>query len=68
MTITLEELGNRESITTHVPIPASEELRDRYRRIQNELVKRKKRTLHSLARERICTLLDELEAALHRAG
>ncbi len=68
MSIKLEELEKRESITTHLPLPASEELKERYRRIQNELHKRDMRTLHSFARERLCLLLDEIESALNKAG
>jgi hypothetical protein len=66
--INLDDLEGRESITTHLPLPVSEELKERYRHLQNILTIKKKRSLHSLTREHLTKLLDELEAALNKAG
>lgn len=68
MSIKLDDLESRESITTHLPLPCSEEFKERYRHIQNVLDMKKKRSLHSFARERLVALLAELEALINKAS
>lgn len=60
----LRELKPRDPNTEHLPLPCGEMMKARYRRLQNELDKRKLEPLHQLSRERLGELLDEVEARL----
>ena len=68
MSIKIDDLEARESNTTSLTLPMGEGMKARYRRIQSELEKRKKRPLHSITREQIDRILSDLEKALGLAG
>lgn len=60
----LRPLKRREPIVDHLPLPCSEAMKIRYQRLQNELHSRGLETLHQLSREKLESLLDEVEERL----
>ena len=54
----------KESILDSLPIPMGRSQKDRYRKIQAELDRRELKPLHALARERLESLLNEIEREL----
>lgn len=68
MSMKLEVIKKRASIIDTMTLPTSSSQKERYKRLQNELEKRGFESLHTLTRERIDVLLDEVEALLSHAG
>jgi len=65
MALELDQIKTHDPIVDRVFIPAGKQLRERYARVKLELEARGKRKLHELARERLSSLLDEVERLLH---
>lgn len=67
MKIKLEELQGREPITERLTLPVSADMLNRYRKVQHTLDTKKLRSLHSFARERLMSLLEEIEETIRSA-
>lgn len=68
MSTKLTPLEKRESVTTTLTLPVSVPLKLRYDKLKNDLNNRDLNSLHSLTRERIKALLDDVEKQLASVG
>ena len=66
---TFEELRvTADPVNDVLPLPVPKAMKDRYRRLGEELKTRRAKRINALARERLSEMLDELETLMQGAS
>lgn len=64
----MKEISPKEPLRQTLTLPIKHSQKERYKRVSNQLSERKLTTLHTLVRERLDLLLDEVEEYLSKSS